>query len=333
MTRFISLKTQPDSKRNQEYENKKVKQKFFNKTLALFKDHKIQNKKIILAISGGLDSVVLLDLLKELSSPCKLKLYPVYIHHGLSDQKAIQNYRDKAKKLVSHLCQSHKLDFLCPNPPKSLLKSEEKFRNFRRSHFEKILKQKQADAIALAHNNNDLLETRLLQLIRGCGEAGLKAMQIWEHPYLRPLLNFSRQEIKSYAVQNKLQWLEDPSNKDNRYLRNWIRNKWLTDLENKKAGAVKSLARSLESLCVSQNENLCFLAVSSQGIKRRLLMEMPPKEQKRTLAFYMRKLKLLNYGQSHIEEILKQTERTEKKFSIKLLKKTWTFTVKFISAK
>ena len=310
-----------------------MKQKFFNKTLAFFKDHKIQNKKIILAVSGGLDSVVLLDLLKRLSFPCKLELYPVYIHHGSSDKKTIQHYRDKAKKFVSHVSQSYDFEFLCPDPPKIILKSEEDFRNFRRSHFEKILKQKQAYAIALAHNTDDLLETRLIQLIRGCGSGGLKSMQIWESPYLRPLLIFSRQEIKNYALQNKLKWLEDPSNKNNHYLRNWIRNKWLADLENKRSGSVKSLARSLESLSLSQSEDLCFLAVSPQGVKRKLLMEMPLKEQKRVLAFYMRKLELSSYGQSHIEEILKQAERIEKKFFIKLLKKTWIFTPDFISAK
>ncbi len=310
-----------------------MRQKFFNQTLALFKELKIQRKKIIVAISGGLDSVVLLDLLKELSATCKLELCPLHIHHGPSDQKDIQTYRSEAQKLVRRLCQSYGLGLLCPDPPSSLLKSEESFRNLRRSHFEKMLKRTQAEAIALAHNRGDLLETRLLQLIRGCGSAGLKALPICHPPYLRPLLPFSRQEIESYARQNKLQWLEDPSNRDSRYLRNWIRHKWLPALENKRAGAVKSLARSLESLCLSQNDKLGFAVVSPQGIKRSLLLEMPLKEQKRALAFYMRKLQLSNYGQSHIGEILKQAERPEKKFSISLLKKTWTFTSKFISAK
>lgn len=310
-----------------------MKKRFFNKFLTFFKNYKIQNKRIILAISGGLDSVVLLDLMKELSSPCELELYLLHIHHGLSDKKEIQSYRDRAKKFVSRLSRSYGLEFLCPDPPKSLLKSEENFRHFRLFHFKKILKQKQADAIALAHNNNDLLETRLIQLVRGCGKEGLKGMKAWEPPYLRPLLTFSRQEIKDYALEKKLKWKEDPSNKNNHYLRNWIRNKWLVDLENKRSGSVKSLARSLESLCLSQNEDLCFLAVTSQGIKRKLLMEMPLKEQKRVLAFYMRKLGLSNYGQSHIGEILKLTERAEKGFSATILKKTWSFTTDYISAK
>ena len=310
-----------------------MKQPFFNKSFEYFKNHKIQNKTIILAVSGGLDSVVLLDLLKELSSPCQLQLYVAHIHHGMSYENKIKNYRNKAKDLVSQLSLSYKLDGLYPDWPIKELKSEEDFRNFRRFHLERFLKQKQADAIALAHNSNDLLETRLIQLIRGCGEKGLKSLQIWKAPYLRPLLFFTRQEIKSYALQNNLQWIEDPSNKDNHYLRNWIRNKWLKDLENKRSGSVKSLARSLESLDSHQNEDSCILAVTPQGVKRALLMEMPVKEQKRVLAFYMRKLQLSNYGQSHIEEILKQAERVEKKFSVKILKKTWAFTTNYITAK
>ncbi len=307
-----------------------MKQYFFNKTLAFFKDHKIQNKKIILAVSGGLDSIILLDLLKELSRPCKLELYLGHIHHGMSDNKKIQSYRDKTKKFVNSLAQSYELEFLCPDLPKASLKSEEDFRKFRHSHLKKMLKQKQADAIALAHNSNDLLETRLIQLIRGCGQEGLKGMKIWNTPYLRPLLVFSRQEIKNYAIEKKLKWKDDPSNKDNHHLRNWIRNKWLPSLEKKRLGSVKSLTRSLEAICPSRDKDLFLLAITPKGIKRNLLIEMPLKEQKQVLALYMRKLKLSNYGQSHISEILKQAERQKKEFSVKILKRTWIFTQDYI---
>ena len=310
-----------------------MKKQFFNKSLKFFKEHKIQNKKIILAVSGGLDSAVLLDLFKELSAPNQLKLYVIHIHHGLSPKKQIQNYRKKTKEFVKKLSQFHGLEFLSPSQPKTFLKNEEDLRNFRHQHLKKFLKQKQAHAIALAHNKNDLLETRLIHLIRGCGFKGLNSMPIWESPYLRPLLLWTRLEIETYARQNQLKWLEDPSNKDNRPLRNWIRNQWLPELENKREGAIKSLARSLDSLISTQNEDLDPAAVNSKGIKRKLFMEMPLWEQKRILAFYMRKLQLSNYGQSHIEEILKQTERTEKQFSIKVLKKTWLFTRNYIIAK
>ena len=306
---------------------------FFNKSLELFKNYKIQNKKILLAVSGGLDSIVLLDLLKKLSAPCKLDMSVVYIHHGLSKKKKIQKYRNQALQFVKKLCQSYKFPFLSPDPPKTILKSEDDFRNFRQLQLKKIQKEKQAHIIVLAHNNNDLLETKLIQLIRGCGNEGLNSMKIWNEPLLRPLLFFTRQEIHNYATQNKLQWLEDPSNKDKKYLRNWIRNQWLPDLEKKRTGSIKSLSRSLESLDSPQKEPSCFSAISSKGIKRSLLIEMPLEEQKRVLAFYMRQLNLSNYGQSHIKEILKQAERLEKEFSTKILKKNWVFTQNYIVAK
>ncbi|MCZ0932703.1 MAG: tRNA lysidine(34) synthetase TilS [Oligoflexia bacterium] len=283
-------------------------------------------------MSGGLDSIVLFDLLKELSQPCQLKLYITHIHHGDSSQKKIKNYRDKAKKFVSNLSQKDNFEFLSPEPANKILKSEEEFRKFRHSYFKKFLKQKKADLIALAHNQDDLLETRLIQLIRGCGRKGLSSMSYYEPPYLRPLLFWTRKEINSYALKQNLKWQEDPSNRENRFLRNWIRNKWLKDLEHKRQGAVKSLARSLEALSACKTKDL-QIYIDSKGINRQLLMVLPAKEKKRALAFYMRENSLSNYGQSHIEEILKHNDRAQKTFSIQLLKRTWSFTKDYITVK
>ena len=310
-----------------------MKTYFFNKTLSFFKDHKIQNKAIIMGVSGGLDSIVLLDLLKELSSVCRLKLYVVHIHHGKALKTNIQTYRDKTKKLVLKLCKDYQLEFISPKIPTKVLKSEEEFRKLRHNHFTKILKQKKADLIALAHKQEDLLETRLIQLIRGCGFQGLKGMSSYEPPYLRPLLFWTKEEIKSYAKQKNLKWLEDPSNRDNRFLRNWIRNKWLMELERKRAGSVKAFSRSLDTICLNKAENFIFKTIdASKGINRKLLTELSLTDQKRVLASYMRQLNLSNYGQSHIQEILKHNERIQKKLSLKILKKTWIFTNNYIKA-
>ena len=75
---------------------------FFHFGLKFFKGQGIQNKKIILAISGGLDSSVLLDWLKELSAPCKLRLSVAYVHHGSSAKKAVEDYREK-RALLSQI--------------------------------------------------------------------------------------------------------------------------------------------------------------------------------------------------------------------------------------
>ena len=309
-----------------------MKSYFFNQTLKQFKERNIQSKKIIAGVSGGLDSIVLLDLLKAISQPCRLKIYISYIHHGGSSEKRIQDYRDNAKDFVLNLSQKYNLEFLSPKSSKKILSSEEEFRELRRNCFKKLSQQKQADLIALAHNQDDLLETRLIQLIRGCGSQGLKSMSYYDTLYLRPLLFWTRKEINSYALKQNLKWLEDPSNRDNHFLRNWIRNKWLKDLEHKRQGAVKSLARSLETLS-GQTEKDLQRYMDSKGIKRQLFMELSLKEKKRVLAFYMRKKAFSNYGQSHIEEILKQNERAQKTFSIQLLKRTWFFTKNYITVK
>ena len=293
-----------------------------------------------MAISGGLDSSVLLDWMKEMAGPCRLSLFVAYIHHGPSpSSKTLEDYREKAREFVASESQKAGLEFLSPAPPALPLKNEREFREFRQSCLKALLKEKGAFACTLAHNREDQLETRLIRLIRGCGEEGLKGMSVFSPPWLRPLLSFSRSEILACARKRKLKWLEDPSNQDQSYLRNWLRQKWLADLEKTRTGACRSLARSLdilsESLETKALDFSTFIDVRSQGggIKRALLNELAEKDQKRLLAFYMRQLQIPNYSLSHIEEILKQLNRREKNFTHKVLKKTWFFTEDFISAR
>lgn len=312
---------------------KNMTQYFFNKVFSCFQNLKIQNKQVLLGVSGGLDSVVLLDILNSLKSPCNLQLFCTYIHHGASQVSSLQNYRDKAQDHVKTLSDKYHCKFISTQASKTILKSEEDFRNFRNMHFKNILKDHNIDILALAHNSNDLLEGRLIQLIRGCGSAGLKSMKIWNSPCLKPLLYFSKKEIQAYALKKNLHWLEDPSNKDSHYLRNWIRNTWLVDLENKRSGATKTLARSLEALTCLETQTINLKAISSQGIDRKLLDQMSTQEQKKILASYMQALCITNYGLTHIEELLKHSKRAKKQFIVSILKKDWSFSQNFICAK
>lgn len=334
----------------------------FHQTLKKFKEQNVQHKKMIVGVSGGLDSMALMSLLQELSSVCKLELFIAHAHHGQTGDKKIKSYRDKAKKLVLQACAKNQLA-LASFKSKKELNSEEEFRNFRLREFKKLLLKKKAHLIVLAHNQNDLLETRLINLIRGSGPQGLQSMSFYQAPFLRPLLDFSREEIKKYAKACKIAFVEDPSNKDNSYLRNWIRNKWLKDLEKKRSGSVKSLSRSLDIIANSvespprfqplsnSNKPLPHSIVSienlsshiktvppsklltSKGIDRKAFLELSPADQKRVLASYMRRLNLSHYGQSHIQELLKHNQRLEKNFQVKLLKKTWLFTKDKIKVK
>ena len=310
----------------------------FHKTLSFLRQNKLQHQKMLVGVSGGLDSMVLLSLLTELSHVCKLELIVCYIHHGFSKNPETNIYRDTAEKFVSKACKNSQLPFFSSRSQETL-SSEQELRNFRYQEFRKLLKKEKANLIVLAHNQNDFLETRLINFIRGSGLQGLKSMTTYKTPYLRPLLDFSRKQLQQHAQIHKIDFLEDPSNKKNFYLRNWIRNKWLKDLETKRTGSIKSLARSLELLSQARDKPSHFekklqlkLICSSDGIKRPLFLELSLQDQKRTLAIYIRSLGLSNYGQSHIQELLKHNNRIEKNFEVKLLKKTWIFTNNHIKA-
>ena len=112
----------------------------FHETLKSFKELHIQHKKMIVGVSGGLDSMVLMRLLQELSSVCRLKLLIAHIHHGPAKDTKTQTYRDKAEKLVLQICEKNKLAFFSFQS-KKYLTSEEDFRNFRHKEFKKLLKK------------------------------------------------------------------------------------------------------------------------------------------------------------------------------------------------
>src|SRR5262249_291317 len=98
----------------------------------------------------------------------------------------------------------------------------------------------------------DLFETRLIRLVRGTGLNGLPSMRTISGVKFRPLLGLWPEEMLGYAKQNDIRYLDDPSNLDFKYLRNWVRHQWLKELEQKRPGAVRAFARSLELISCSE---------------------------------------------------------------------------------
>ena len=301
----------------------------FHKILKVLKERDIERQTLLVAVSGGVDSVTLLHLLLKMSRQLSLKLFGVYIHHGPSDKLSLSQYRDKTEAFVKNLCSENNIPFLYSKSEKTL-PSENDMRDFRHSLLKSFLHKKKAHWIGLAHNSNDVLETRLIHLIRGCGEEGLKSMNCVQPPILRPLIFSSREEIKDYAEKNKLKWLEDPSNKDTSFFRNWLRLKWLPLLEQKRPQSLVSLSRSLSLIAEAERDSSMDVFISEKGIKRKSLLELGPVNQKRVLAYYMRKKHLSGYSLSHVEELKKHISRSQKSFTVRLLKRTWHITQEFV---
>jgi tRNA(Ile)-lysidine synthase len=180
----------------------------------------------VVAYSGGVDSHVLLQCCVALNLPVRA----VHIHHGL------QTVADDWVEHCQGICeQLHiKLDVIYVDAKKQHRESpEESARKVRYQALEGCLET--GDCLLLGQHLNDQAETLLLQLFRSSGAAGLSAMPaqkaIGDNIQLRPLLSFSRNDIEAYAKENKLRWIEDPSNVDMAFDRNFIRAEMLPLME------------------------------------------------------------------------------------------------------
>ena len=185
---------------------------FIKQTEKLLKNHSLDNKKLLLAVSGGVDSVVLFHHLLKVSDQFKdLKLSDkisvCYVHHGISADEKQNKYRDRAFSFVKRLSEENKITFYTNEPKKTKSSDEEFFRNLRNDFFEKIMSENQIDVLVKAHNRDDLLETRLIRLVRGVGDQGFSSMKIFEGVNFRPLLTWTREEIENYASKYDLDFV------------------------------------------------------------------------------------------------------------------------------
>jgi len=238
--------------------------------VSLLESHK-KIKSMTVALSGGVDSVVLLHLLHQLQKTHHFTLKASHVHHGLSKNA------DKWVKFCEKLCTklSVPLDIhYIQLPQKKSLGIEGEARQLR---YEKLLQTK-TDLVVLAHHEDDQAETFLLQLMRGAGVKGLSSMAHFDDSrrLWRPLLNASRTDIESYAKKHKLKWIEDESNQNIDFDRNFIRSKILPILKNRFSHIIKVISRSSSHLAEAQHllDNLAQIDLKSSLKSYSLLLSI-----------------------------------------------------------
>ena len=194
--------------------------------LQKFQSHIFQNfpflsgKKLLLATSGGLDSMVMVDLFRKLSfeiaiAHCNFQLRGV---ESFEDQNFVQNYAEsnEIKLFVTQFdTEAFAKDYK--------LSTQVAARELRYNWFYELLETENFDYVLTAHHADDNLETFLINLVRGTGLDGLTGIPAQNENVIRPLLLFSRQEIEQYAKEDNIDWREDSSNASDKYLRNKIR--------------------------------------------------------------------------------------------------------------
>lgn len=205
---------------------------------------------VILALSGGTDSVCLFDILFKLKDEIDFKLSACHYNHKLRGEAS-----DGDAKFVKKICQERGIEcFVGEAPEENLYKNEEEARAARYDFFENFLKQNRGAKVATAHNADDLSETMLLRLIRGTGLSGLCGIPSQTEKFIRPLLPFSRKEIEKYISVNKLEFKEDISNKDEKFARNYVRHQVLPRLLKLNPNLIETLYS--ESVAIGQDYDL-----------------------------------------------------------------------------
>jgi tRNA(Ile)-lysidine synthase len=197
-----------------------------------------KNSTILIGLSGGVDSVVLLHLLQQLAPRYSWCLQALHVHHGISPNA------DTWAEFCTGLCASLTIPLHVERVDISPLRAhgiEAAARKLRHAAF----KRQTCDFIALAHHADDQAETLLLQLLRGAGVRGASAMPVLsETSIVRPLLFYSRQEILDYAAFHELAWIEDESNTDEDYPRNFLRHTVMPRIAERFPAYRQTLARS-----------------------------------------------------------------------------------------
>lgn len=187
--------------------------------------------RVLVALSGGPDSVALLHLLTRFKSQYRLQLTAVYVNHQIRKKAALQE-----EKFCSTLCRTLDVPLSIVREDIPALAKREKIgleeagRAFRYELFERMAIQQKLTKVALGHHLDDRVETILFRIVRGTGRVGLGGIPVKRGKIIRPLFDISKAQILAYLKANRLAYCTDQSNLRSQFSRNYIRNRLLPEL-------------------------------------------------------------------------------------------------------
>ncbi len=209
------------------------------------------SERLLVAYSGGMDSHVLLHGLLAIRDELAIEIHAVHVNHGL------QSHAHKWAERCAEFCKSNDIHITILEIDASGEKGESPEAAARASRYQAISDlMRDGDILLTAHHSDDQAETVLLQLLRGSGPSGIAAMPIINGFssgfHARPLLYCSRADLREYATQNQLRWLEDFSNKDISFDRNFLRHEVIPLLKQRWPSLDRTLSRSASHCAEAQ---------------------------------------------------------------------------------
>ncbi|MEO8236008.1 MAG: tRNA lysidine(34) synthetase TilS [Flavobacterium sp.] len=258
----------------------------------------LENKKILLATSGGIDSMVMLDLFQKLNyniaiAHCNFQLRGL---ESFGDQQFVQDYasNNNIPAFITHFdTENFAKDYK--------LSTQIAARELRYNWFYELLETQNFDYILTAHHADDNLETFLINLTRGTGLDGLTGIPEQNEQIIRPLLPFSRNEIEGYAKEYNIKWREDSSNASDKYLRNKIRHDLVPILKELNPNFLYSFQKTQNYLQESQ------IMVEDATI---MIYQQVAKEDNEVISFDLKKLTQLPNYKSYLYQWLREYDFT-----------------------
>ncbi len=260
----------------------------------------LKEKKLLIAISGGLDSVVLTHLFHQLN-------FDISLAHCNFNLRGTESGKDEffVKELGEKLnLKTFTKSFETENfASENQLSTQVAARNLRYNWFQEISIKHQFDFVLTGHHADDNLETFLINLTRGTGLEGLTGIPELNNNIVRPLLVFSRDEIENFATKNNIDWREDKSNASNKYVRNKIRNQVVPILKEINPTLLDSFQKTTDYLQESQQ----IIDASISDFKKKVLKETENSNLKIDIA----KIQETNNPKAYLYQLLKEFGFTE----------------------
>lgn len=257
----------------------------------------VQPGTYVVAVSGGVDSMALLDILRRQPN---LRLIVAHFDHGIRHDSHID------RKHVQSVARNLGLPFVYHEGKLGPDASEETARKARYEFMHAVKNASNAQGIITAHHHDDVLETAVMNVLRGTGRKGLSSLRSGQLIY-RPLLHVPKSDIKKYAQDQGLVWREDSTNDDTKYLRNHIRHHVLARLNTTQKAQLADIVRGIARTNTELDTQIMHYLHVQPGIReldRKSFIRLPHPVAKEVIAAWLRRQGVADFDKRLIDRVV-----------------------------